>query len=125
MNDNDDELVITKRDFMILVTPIFESNDDWTGNVNIDVAYPKNHDLTKETFSGIDFFIRMMIGSLSLMQDNETMREAMYNYVAEDYSDEFEDLIEAVEDNKKSVKIEYGQDNVINLTFSSDTEGSA
>jgi hypothetical protein len=124
MNDNEDELIITKRDFMILVTPIFE-DENWTGNVNIDVAYPKNHDLTKETYRGIDFFIRMMIGSLSIMQDNETLRETMYNYVAEDYPDEFEDLIEAVEDNKKSVKIEYGQDNVINLTFSSDTEGSA
>ena len=124
MNDNEDELVITNRDFMILVTPIFE-DESWTGNVNIDVAYPKNHDLTKETYRGIDFFIRMMIGSLSIMQDNETLRETMYNYVAEDYPDDFEDLIEDAENNNKTVKIEYGDDNVINLTFNSHTEGSA
>jgi hypothetical protein len=124
MNDNEDKLVITNRDFMILVTPIFE-DERWTGNVNIDVAYPKNHDLTKETYRGIDFFIRMMIGSLSIMQDNETLRETMYNYVAEDYPDDFEDLIEDAEKNNKTVKIEYGDDNVINLTFNSETEGSA
>jgi len=124
MNDNEDELIITNRDFMILVTPIFE-DESWTGNVNIDVAYPKNHDLTKETYRGIDFFIRMMIGSLSIMQDNETLRETMYNYVAEDYPDDFEDLIEDAEKNNRTVKIEYGDDNVINLTFNSETEGSA
>ena len=59
------------------------------------------------------------------MQDNETLRETMYNYVAEDYPDDFEDLIEDAEKNNKTVKIEYGDDNVINLTFNSETEGSA
>jgi len=33
--------------------------------------------------------------------------------------------IEDAEKNNKTVKIEYGDDNVINLTFNSDTEGSA
>ena len=123
-NDNDDELVITNSDFLILVSPTFKE-DEWTGHVNIDVAYPKNHGLTKETYRGIDFFVRMMIASLTVMEENESVREAMYNCVSDEYSTEFEDLIEADNKNKRDVKIEYGDGNVINLTFNSDTEGSA
>ena len=117
-NDNDNELVISNNDFVILVSPTFKK-DKWTGNVNINVAYPKNHDFTKETYDGIDFFVRMMIASLTLMEEHENIREVMYDYVSETWN------LEDSKSNSRDVTIEYGEDNVINLTFNSDTEGNA
>ena len=116
-----DNFEITERDFFIQVKPTFDERDEWNGEVNITVAYPPRNVLTKQAYSGIDFFVKMLVCSVSVMEIDQHVREAIHNYVAENYPEDFSDTYER---DGKLIDIEH-DGNIIKLNFIKDTEGSA
>jgi|5_EtaG_2_1085323.scaffolds.fasta_scaffold01351_16 hypothetical protein len=120
-NDNFD---IT-RDFFIQVKPTFNERNEWSGEVDLTVAYPDKKMLTKKAYAGIDFFVRMLISSVSVMEIDPYVREAIHNYVTENYPDDFTEMLDEMYESKSTtVEVEH-DGNIIKLNFVSDREGNA
>ena len=120
MNDNY-IMKYSLSDFVVKISPTFSKENKWTGEVNIDVLTPNKKNVGKDVYMGVDRFVKMMLCSIPVMETNSKVQKAIFEYTFENYPEIFDDDYEDDED----VIIERGEDNIINLTFKSKTDGSA
>lgn len=112
---------ITHDDFLIRIRPTFTSKGDWTGDAEVSVITSEETSLTPTVFSGMNLFVSMLLSSLPVMEQDEYVREVIYQYV----NDHYEETIIKFEPEDEVTVDKSGDDNIIRLTFNTNTKGSA
>lgn len=117
------EFTVCDDDFLIRVRPVRDEDEYWTGSVEISVASPSPKVVPIEEIDNINLFIEMILASVHVMQENQDFAEAVTEYVQDNYNDELDVLVDLEEEEK--VTVEYGENNIIKLSFNTDTKGNA
>jgi len=114
---------IESEDFIIRVRPTFSNKGTWTGDAEVSVLTSKETGLTDEVFNGMEMFVMMLLASLPVMDEDEYVRERIYNYVNEHHEDYF---ISLESESDTEVTVESSEtDNIIRLSFATKTKGEA
>lgn len=112
---------IESDDFLVRIRPTFTSGGDWTGDAEVSVITSRDNNLTDSVFNGMELFVMMLLSSLPVMEEDEYVRETIYQYVSDHYEDTFIEF-----EPEDSVTVESSDDdNIIHLTFNTTTKGSA
>lgn len=113
---------IQSNDFLIRVRPSFDKHNDWSGEAEISVITSGDNDLEDDVFDGVELFVKMMLASLPVMEENDYIRQQIHKYVEEKAESFF---ISNNDNNKQEVIIERDGGNVIKLSFTTATKGEA
>jgi hypothetical protein len=115
---------LKKEDIVICIRPTVVNEQEWSGDVSISIMAGKNNPLNDEDYYSILHFAKMVCASVPLMEKSEELRELVHNYaLTESESDELDIAVELDESDRG--KVLDRSDNVITLSFSSSTKGSA
>jgi len=115
---------LKKEDIVICIRPTVVNEQEWSGDVAISIMAGKNNPLNDEDYYSILHFAKMVCASVPLMEKSEELRELVHNYaLTESESDELDIAVELDESDRG--KVLDRSDNVITLSFSSSTKGSA
>ena len=108
------------EDIVVRIRPSMDSKDyEWTGEIDISIISFPDNPLDDEDYSQLMHFTKMMCAAVPIMENSETIRDAIHNYVME-MDDEKE---EEKEDNTLVITGEDG--NIVHLDFRGKTKGSA
>jgi|SRR5210317_531068 hypothetical protein len=115
---------LKKEDIVICIRPTVVNEQEWSGDVAISIMAGRNNPLNDEDYYSILHFAKMVCASVPLMEKSEELRELVHNYaLTESESDELDIAVELDESDRG--KVLDRSDNVITLSFSSSTKGSA
>lgn len=109
---------INREDFIIGVRPSLDSNNTWTGEINLSIVTSKDNPLDDDDYYSLLSFCKVICSSVPAMEEDEYIRKKL-----EAKATEYQDMEEALED--KKAKIVDRHDNVVVLSFDADTEGNA
>ena len=114
---------IRVNDFVIVLTPVMKQEDTnknivWTGEVKVKLLTDlTKNTLDESTFENLTKISNLMAASIPAMHENKIVRHIIEFYLANNILDlEHMNIIEHEE---------LDDNNVIKLTFNSDTEGNA
>ena len=113
---------IRDEDFIIRVRPFSDEGGNWSGEIDISIlAFPDNP-LDDEDYGQVMHFCKMMCASVPVMEQEESIRNIMHEYVLKVIDDDMDIDVELEEE----MGVEKTYDgNVVHLTFNSKTGGSA
>jgi len=113
---------IKDEDFVIRVRPFADDDGEWNGEIDISIlAFPENP-LNDEDYDNLMHFVKMMCSSVPIMEQEESIRNLIHEYVMKVVDNEMDIDVELEEE----MGVEKTYDgNVVHLTFSTKTGGSA
>ena len=96
------------NDFVIRISPILDSDDTWTGELNVGYMTMDDNFLKDDDYTRVDIVTNMVVSSIPLMEDDLKFRDQLYSYT-----------IDMIEQGKKKNKPEIVKDdsNIIQLRF--------
>lgn len=109
---------LEEEDFVIKVHPHRDTNNRWTGSVTLGIITSKENPLTDDDYFYMMEFTNLICACVPVMQDDPSIRETLEEFVEEERRQE--DMNSSSKD-----KIKNRKDNVISVSFTSDTDGSA
>ena len=121
---NKDEMMdrIQDEDFIIRVRPFADDDGEWSGEIDISImAFPDNP-MTDDDYGNVMHFCKMMCATVPIMEQEETIRNIVHEYVMKVIDNEMEIDVELEE--KVGVEKEY-DGNIVRLNFNTKTGGSA
>ena len=113
-----DTKILREEDFLIQVTPLLTPDNNWDGNVLINIATSGKNPLNKKDTSDLWHLCRMMCSVIPLMQEDSELM-----YVLDEYAHNTKDI--DANKAKDTLTIESKQGNVIKLNFNSKIGGNA
>lgn len=114
---------VEDEDFLIRIRPTYTAKGEWSGDAEVSVITSENNQLTDEVFRGMELFVKMLLSSLPVMEQDEYVREQIYKY-CEDYTEELLTLTDN-EDEQEVIIQRDDDNNVVHLTFATRTKGEA
>ena len=93
------------QDIMIRMKPILDHQNNWTGDVHLQVIDSVQNPLSDRDFNDIMFFARMCLVGIDLLRTDEEWSKKVYQMVRKEIDDEIKP------------KIIDRQDNVIKVYF--------
>ena len=122
MNKEDMMEKIQDEDFVIRVRPFADDDGTWSGEIDISImAFPDNP-MDDEDYSNVMHFCKMICATVPIMEQEESIRNIVHEYVMKVLDNEMDINVELEE--KMGVQKEYDR-NVVHLNFNSKTGGSA
>lgn len=121
---NKDEMMerIQDEDFIIRVRPFADDDGEWSGEIDISImAFPDNP-MGDEDYGNVMHFCKMMCATVPIMEQEESIRNIVHEYVMKVIDNEMDIDVELEE--KMGVEKEY-DGNVVHLNFNTKTGGSA
>ena len=121
---NKDEMMdrIQDEDFIIRVRPFADDDGEWSGEIDISImAFPDNP-MTDDDYGNVMHFCKMMCATVPIMEQEESIRNIVHEYVMKVIDNEMEIDVELEE--KVGVEKEY-DGNIVRLNFNTKTGGSA
>ncbi len=115
---------VENEDFLIRIRPTYLANGDWTGEADVSVITSEHNSLTDEVYRGMQLFVKMLLSSLPVMEQNEYVREQIYKY-CEEYTEELFESNDNDEEEQGVIIRSEDDDNIIHLTFTTKTKGEA
>lgn len=109
---------IDLEDFIIRVKPILNNKQGWTGEVDVSVVSSADNPLNDEDYYGVLEFCRVMCATVPLMEHDDDLRNKAIEWIKK------EDEMYEVNKNKKA-KVVDRHDNVVVLSFDTETKGSS
>ena len=104
---------IEDEDFIIRVRPFADDNGEWSGEIDISImAFPNN----------VMHFCKMMCATVPIMEQEESIRNIVHEYVMKVIDNEMDIDVELEEE--MGVEKQY-DGNVVHLNFNTKTGGSA
>ncbi len=96
------------QDILIRMQPILDHQNNWTGDVNLQVIDSVANPLSDRDFNDIMFFARMTLVSIDLLRTDEDHSKKVYEIVRTE-----------MEEQKKKPKMQLpvDKDNVIKVDF--------
>lgn len=117
------ENYIEHEDFLIRIRPTFTKRGEWTGDAEVSVIASEDSTLPKDVIKGMEHFVNMLLSSLPVMERDEYVREKIFEYVKEHITPDI-DLGES-EDSTTFYIEDDEEDNIVHLTFTTNTKGEA
>jgi len=113
---------INDEDFVIRVRPFADDDGEWNGEIDISImAFPENP-LNDDDYDNLMHFVKMMCSSVPVMEQEESIRNLIHEYVMKVVDNEMDIDVELEEE----MGVEKTYDgNVVHLTFSTKTGGNA
>jgi len=122
MNKEDMMEKIQDEDFIIRVRPFADDDGTWSGEIDISImAFPDNP-MDDDGYNQIMHFCKMICATVPIMEQEESIRKLVHEYVETMIANEIELDVELEEECK--VEKEY-DGNVVHLNFTTKTGGSA
>ena len=122
MNKEDMMEKIQDEDFVIRVRPFADDDGTWSGEIDISImAFPDNP-MDDEDYSNVMHFCKMICATVPIMEQEESIRNIVHEYVMKVLDNEMDINVELEE--KMGVQKKY-DGNVVHLNFNSKTGGSA
>jgi len=122
MTKNEMMDMINNEDFIIRVRPFADDDGDWSGEIDISImAFPENP-LDDEDYSNVMHLCKMMCSTVPIMEQEESIRNIVHEYVTKVIDNEMEIDVEL--EKEMGVEKEY-DGNVVHLNFNTKTGGSA
>ena len=121
---NKEEMIdnINDEDFIIRIRPFADEDGQWNGEIDISImAFPKNP-MDDEDYGNVMHFVKMMCATVPIMEQEESIRNVVHEYVTNVIDNELEVDVELEEE--MGVEKEY-DGNVVHLTFNTKTGGTA
>ena len=112
---------ILENDFVIRVRPFIDDEGEWTGEIDLSILSQPDNTLTEDDYFQLMHFTKMVAASIPVMEDNESIRELVHEYVTNVVDKALELRVEPDEDN--TPKIVNIDNNVISVDFP--TKGNA
>ena len=114
---------INDEDYIIRVRPFVDEEGIWSGEIDLSIITLPGNPLDDDAYHSIMHLVKMMCASVPIMEEIETIRDVMHEYVKSMNDDvDIEIQLEKELDNKVE-KVYDG--NVIKIDFSTRTKGSA
>lgn len=114
---------VENEDFLIRIRPTYLASGEWTGDAEVSVITSEHNELTDDVYRGMELFVKMLLSSLPVMEQDEYVREQIYKY-CEEYTEELISLQDEEEENDVIIRSD-DDDNVIHLSFTTKTKGEA
>jgi hypothetical protein len=111
--DEDDTIYVDFKpnDFVIRISPVMDSDDTWTGELNVGYLTMDENYMKEDDYAHVDIVTNMTLSSIPLMEEDLQFRSKLYQYT-------LDALSEAPEEHVKKVTTEHEDDsNVIKLRF--------
>jgi len=111
--DEDDTIYVDFKpnDFVIRISPVMDSDDTWTGELNVGYLTMDENYMKEEDYAHVDIVTNMTLSSIPLMEEDLQFRSKLYQYT-------LDALSETSEEHVKKVTTEHEDDsNVIKLRF--------
>ena len=70
MTDDVDGLDVSCNDFIIQISPIFTEDSDWSGDIELNVAFDSDNELEPEDFETLYSFTTFICSLMSFLSDN-------------------------------------------------------
>jgi len=111
------------EDFIINIRPTILKNGKWSGDVNVSIMIGRDNPLDDEDYGSLLHFAKMICSTVPMMEYSEELREMVNDYVLK-YGDKGSDsdLIFTPDDRGKVLD---RKDNVVTVSFGTETKGSA
>jgi|TARA_R100000482_G_C5055337_1_gene114585 hypothetical protein len=95
------------QDIVIRVQPILDHQNNWTGDVTLQVLDSVDNPLSDRDFNDIMFFARMCLVGIDLLRSDETYSRKVYEIVRKELEEEA----------RPKLKLISRHDNVISVDF--------
>jgi hypothetical protein len=100
------------NDFVIRISPILDSEDNWTGELNVGYLTMDDNFLKEDDYQHIDVVTNMTLSAIPLMEEDLNFRNKLYKYTAS---------VLQQEDKKEMPEVVTDDSNVIQLRFTAQT----
>ena len=95
------------QDIIIRMQPILDHQNNWTGDVTLQVLDSADNPLSDRDFNDIMFFARMCLVGIDLLRSDETYSRKVYEIVRKELEEEA----------RPKLKLISRHDNVISVDF--------
>ena len=111
------------EDFIINIRPTILKSGKWSGDVNVSIMIGRDNPLDDEDYGSLLHFAKMICSTVPMMEYSEELREMVNDYVLK-YEDKGKDsnLLFTPDDRGKVLD---RKDNVVTVSFGTETKGSA
>jgi len=110
------------EDFLIRVRPFADDDGTWNGEIDISILSFPDNPMNDDDYEQVLHFIKMMCATVPLMEQDESIRNLVHDYVTSTLDKELD--IEVQLETDMVVEKTY-EDNVVHLNFNTKTKGSA
>jgi len=113
---------ISDEDFLIRIRPFADENGEWNGEIDISIMALPDNPLSDEDYGSVMHFAKMMCATVPVMEQEESIRNIIHEYVLKVIDNEMDIDVELEEE----MGVEKTYDgNVVHLTFNTKTGGTA
>ena len=110
------------EDFSICIRPTLLADGNWSGDVTVSIMIGDDNPLNDEDYGNMLHFTKMVCASIPMMETSSDLRDWAHSYVMEQLEEEMEIDFEPEPDRGKVLD---RQDNVVKISFGTNTEGTA
>ena len=114
---------INDEDYIIRVRPFVDEEGIWSGEIDLSIITLPGNPLDDDAYHSIMHLVKMMCASVPIMEEIETIRDVMHEYVKA-MNDDVDIEIQLEKELENKVEKVY-DGNVIKIDFSTRTKGSA
>ena len=114
---------LNDEDYIIRVRHFLDEEDVWSGEIDLSIITLSGNPLDDDAYNSIMHLVKMMCASVPIMEEVETIRNVMHEYV-KSMDDEVDIEIQLEKELENKVEKVY-DGNVIKIDFSTRTKGSA
>ena len=114
---------INDEDYIIRVRPFVDEEGIWSGEIDLSIITLPGNPLDDDAYHSIMHLVKMMCASVPIMEEIETIRDVMHEYV-KSMNDDVDIEIQLEKELENKVEKVY-DGNVIKIDFSTRTKGSA
>tara|TARA_R100001510_G_scaffold33892_1_gene30339 strand:+ start:624 stop:995 length:372 start_codon:yes stop_codon:yes gene_type:complete len=114
---------INDEDYIIRIRPSVDEEGVWSGEVDLSIITLPGNPLDDDAYDSIMHLVKMMCASLPIMEEIETIRNVMHDYVKA-MNDDIDIEVQLEKELENKVEKVY-DGNVIKIDFSTRTKGSA
>ena len=104
------------EDFTIRVRPILDTENIWTGEIDVVIITSPHNDLCDDDYYQVMHICKMISSVIPLMEKDVKLRDTVNDYVVNKLDSDFKDDI------TNSSKVENIEDNVIRINFKKETQ---
>ena len=111
-------LKIDDKDILIRMQPLMDHQNNWTGDVNLQVIDSIANTLSDRDFADIMFFARMCLIGIDLLRSDEEVSRKVYQIAKKELEQESQKKQDSLSD-KPYMPVTSRQGNIIKVDFKS------
>lgn len=101
------------NDVMVRLSPFLDKNDKWTGELLVGIVSSDDSVLDDDDYFSIMQLATMLSAAVQLMEEDETFRDTLYNYMDTVVKGENEPEVQTIsvvpEEDSNVVRLSFGQ----------------